>query len=147
MVRDARRCRAPHHEGLRPHPEEAPTGPREARPDDKLRAVSKDEATELALAPLTRTSRCFSGAAAAVFFSIAHVTRVRTLFPGRSGAAHASDKRILTAALESNDIKRSCSSNQLNFIKRPETRSNETSVFQPGYLTVFCRILARQAEP
>ena len=22
MVRDARRCRAPHHEGLRPHPEE-----------------------------------------------------------------------------------------------------------------------------
>jgi len=28
-----------------PHPEEAPTGPREARPDDRLRAVSKDEAT------------------------------------------------------------------------------------------------------
>jgi 5-oxoprolinase (ATP-hydrolysing) len=25
-----------------PHPEEAPTGPREARPDDRLRAVSKD---------------------------------------------------------------------------------------------------------
>jgi len=46
MVRDARR-RAPHHEGLRPHPEEPPTGPREARPDDKLRGVSKDEATEL----------------------------------------------------------------------------------------------------
>src|SRR6266851_9068043 len=48
MVRDARPCRAPHHEGLtacrigRPHPEEAPTGPRKARPDDKLRAVSKD---------------------------------------------------------------------------------------------------------
>src|SRR6267378_1272332 len=41
MVRDARRCRAPHHEG--PHPEEAPTGPRGARPDDKLRAVSRDE--------------------------------------------------------------------------------------------------------
>ena len=35
VVRDARHCRAPHHEGLRPHPEEA------------LRAVSKDEATEL----------------------------------------------------------------------------------------------------
>jgi len=35
MVRDARRCRAPHHEGLRPHPEEARS------------AVSKDEATEL----------------------------------------------------------------------------------------------------
>src|SRR5258708_15050778 len=31
----------------RPHPEEAPTGPREARPDDKLHAVSKDEATGL----------------------------------------------------------------------------------------------------
>jgi phosphomethylpyrimidine synthase len=29
---------------LNPHPEEAPTGPREARPDDELRAVSKDEA-------------------------------------------------------------------------------------------------------
>src|SRR5258708_40373618 len=27
----------------RPHPEEAPTGPREARPDDRLHAVSKDE--------------------------------------------------------------------------------------------------------
>jgi hypothetical protein len=25
------------------HPEEAPTGPREARPDDRLRAVAKDE--------------------------------------------------------------------------------------------------------
>ena len=24
VVRDARRCHAPHHEGLRPHPEEAP---------------------------------------------------------------------------------------------------------------------------
>src|SRR5882724_13186257 len=35
VVRDARRCRAPHHEGLRPHPEEARS------------AVSKDEATEL----------------------------------------------------------------------------------------------------
>jgi hypothetical protein len=45
MVRDARRCRPPHHEGLRPHPEEAPTGPRDARPDDRLRAVLKDEAT------------------------------------------------------------------------------------------------------
>src|ERR1700704_3511509 len=33
MVRDARRCRAPHHEGFRPHPEEARS------------AVSKDEAT------------------------------------------------------------------------------------------------------
>src|SRR5258706_13170139 len=30
-----------------PHPEEAPTGPREAQPDDKLHAVSKDEATGL----------------------------------------------------------------------------------------------------
>src|SRR5712671_3745282 len=30
-----------------PHPEEAPTGPRKSRPDDKLRAVSKDEAAEL----------------------------------------------------------------------------------------------------
>jgi phosphomethylpyrimidine synthase len=29
---------------LSPHPEEAPTGPREARPDNKLCAVSKDEA-------------------------------------------------------------------------------------------------------
>src|SRR5437879_4207523 len=29
---------------LNPHPEEAPTGPRVARPDDELRAVSKDEA-------------------------------------------------------------------------------------------------------
>ncbi len=47
VVRDARRCRAPHHEGLEPHPEEAPTGPRKARPDDKLSAVSKDEATAL----------------------------------------------------------------------------------------------------
>src|ERR1700730_10057404 len=45
MVRDARRCRAPHHEGLRPHPKQAPTGPREARSDDELRAVSRDEAT------------------------------------------------------------------------------------------------------
>jgi hypothetical protein len=27
---------------LRPHPEEPPTGPRKARPDDKLRGVSKD---------------------------------------------------------------------------------------------------------
>jgi hypothetical protein len=35
-VRDARRCRAPHHEGLRPHPEER-----------ALARVSKDEATEL----------------------------------------------------------------------------------------------------
>jgi len=30
--------------GTPPHPEEAPTGPRDARPDDGLRAVSKDEA-------------------------------------------------------------------------------------------------------
>src|SRR5437016_3656406 len=30
--------------GASPHPEEAPTGPREARPDDRLHAVSKDEA-------------------------------------------------------------------------------------------------------
>jgi hypothetical protein len=28
-----------------PHPEEAPPGPRKARPDDKLRAVSKDGRT------------------------------------------------------------------------------------------------------
>jgi hypothetical protein len=27
-----------------PHGEEPPTGPREARPDDRLRGVSKDEA-------------------------------------------------------------------------------------------------------
>ena len=27
---------------LRPHPEEPPTGPRKARPDDRLRGVSKD---------------------------------------------------------------------------------------------------------
>src|ERR1700724_2856797 len=33
MVRDARRCRAPHHEGLRLHPQERPLG-----------RVSKDEA-------------------------------------------------------------------------------------------------------
>ena len=39
MVRDARRCRAPHHEGPRPHPEERPIG-----------RVSKDEATELEIA-------------------------------------------------------------------------------------------------
>src|ERR1700736_5628277 len=45
MVRDARRCRAPHHEGPRPHPTQAPTGPREGRSDDELRAVSRDEAT------------------------------------------------------------------------------------------------------
>src|ERR1700730_5087262 len=43
VVRDARRCRAPHHEGLRPHPEEAPS------------AVSKDAAT--ALNPLTTQIR------------------------------------------------------------------------------------------
>jgi hypothetical protein len=36
MVRDARCCRAPHHEDLRPHPEER-----------ALARVSKDEATEL----------------------------------------------------------------------------------------------------
>jgi len=30
--------------GLTPHPEEAPTGPASGRPDDRLRAVSKDEA-------------------------------------------------------------------------------------------------------
>src|SRR6478736_4299141 len=30
-------------EGFRPHPEEPPTGPRVARPDDRLRGVSKDE--------------------------------------------------------------------------------------------------------
>jgi len=33
VVRDARQCRAPHHEGLRPHPEER-----------ALARVSKDEA-------------------------------------------------------------------------------------------------------
>jgi acyl-CoA thioesterase YciA len=39
-----------------PHPEEATTGPHEARPDDELRAVSKDEATvpENALTHLPR---------------------------------------------------------------------------------------------
>src|ERR1700686_5060850 len=36
VVRDARPCRAPHHEGLRPHPEER-----------ALARVSKDEATDL----------------------------------------------------------------------------------------------------
>src|SRR6202022_519944 len=38
---------------IRPHPEEAPPGPREARPDDKLRAVSKDDANA-GLAQYTR---------------------------------------------------------------------------------------------
>jgi excinuclease ABC subunit A len=38
----ARRSKATK-KGASPHPEEAPTGPREARPDDGLRAVSKDE--------------------------------------------------------------------------------------------------------
>ena len=33
-----------------------------------------------------------------------------------ANARRTPDKRTLTAALESNDIKRSCSSNQLNFI-------------------------------
>jgi 5-oxoprolinase (ATP-hydrolysing) len=40
---EGRNVRAKSH-AAPPHPEEAPTGPREARPDDKLRAVSKDEA-------------------------------------------------------------------------------------------------------
>ena len=56
MVRDAWRCRAPHHEGLRPHPRVTASplslwgganGSRECAPDDRLGAVSKDEATEL----------------------------------------------------------------------------------------------------
>src|SRR5256886_1265823 len=38
--------------GASPHPEEAPTGPREARPDDRLHAVSKDEAPEKKVATL-----------------------------------------------------------------------------------------------
>jgi hypothetical protein len=38
VVRDARRCRAPHHEDLKPHPEER-----------RLRRVSKDEATDAKL--------------------------------------------------------------------------------------------------
>src|SRR5260370_31557679 len=46
VVRDARRCRAPHHEGLRPHPEKAPRGRAKCAPEDRLRAVSKDKATE-----------------------------------------------------------------------------------------------------
>jgi hypothetical protein len=45
MVRDARRCRAPHHEGLaKPHPEERPLG-RVSKPHPEERAlarVSKD---------------------------------------------------------------------------------------------------------
>ncbi|MCC6948960.1 MAG: excinuclease ABC subunit UvrA [Bradyrhizobiaceae bacterium] len=43
---ETRPAGAPQDEGKKrklPRPEEAPTGPREARPDDKLRAVSKDE--------------------------------------------------------------------------------------------------------
>jgi len=36
VIRDARRCRAPRHEGLKPHPEER-----------ELARVSKDEVTEL----------------------------------------------------------------------------------------------------
>jgi hypothetical protein len=43
MVRDARRCRAPHHEGPRPHPEER-----------AVARVSKDEATELENAMVRR---------------------------------------------------------------------------------------------
>src|SRR5674476_1485927 len=45
MVRDARLCRAPHHEGPRPRPNESGS-----RPHPKERAlarVSKDEATKL----------------------------------------------------------------------------------------------------
>ena len=38
-----RLARSPRDDVARPHPEEPPTGPREARPDDKLRGVSKDE--------------------------------------------------------------------------------------------------------
>ena len=40
MVRDARRCRAPHHEGRRPHPEEARS------------AVSKDAKNALGREPI-----------------------------------------------------------------------------------------------
>src|SRR6202040_1808430 len=63
VVRDARRCRAPHHEGLRPHPRDERNC---VHPWERaLARVSKDEAHELenALAPL---SRCIRG------------TRVRT---------------------------------------------------------------------
>ena len=50
LVRDARHCRAPHHEDLKPHSRGGANGSRECAPDGKLRVVSKDEATEPARA-------------------------------------------------------------------------------------------------
>src|SRR4029450_13434612 len=49
MVRDARPCRAPHHEGLRPHPEEpAAAGVSKPHPEERrLRRLSKDTAPAL----------------------------------------------------------------------------------------------------
>ncbi len=51
VVRDARRCRAPHHEGLGPHPEER-----------AFARVSKDEATELEKALVSHTTPHSRGA-------------------------------------------------------------------------------------
>src|SRR5258705_402498 len=48
MVRDARRCRAPHHEGPRPHPEERRRSLSSGRASrGPVGRVSKGEATEL----------------------------------------------------------------------------------------------------
>src|SRR4029453_16729909 len=44
-------------EASHPHPEEHPTGPREARPDDKLRGVSKDAGPSVASWFETRVPR------------------------------------------------------------------------------------------
>jgi ribosomal protein L40E len=49
---DARRCRAPHHEGLRPHPRMSAFAL--TREERALARVSKDEATELENALETR---------------------------------------------------------------------------------------------
>ena len=48
-----------------PHPEEAPTGPRKARTDDRLHAVSKDGDMpgynpSIAFHSLLNTSRCLA---------------------------------------------------------------------------------------
>jgi len=58
MVRDARRCRAPHHEGPRPRSREKvqylilKTSSARPHPEEARRAVSKDEATARENAPV-----------------------------------------------------------------------------------------------
>jgi hypothetical protein len=48
MVRDARRCRAPHHEGLRPHPEEPRSGVSKDAPSHRCDfAFSRHELPEV----------------------------------------------------------------------------------------------------